>query len=88
MAYTEETVVDKIEVLEDGLLQVRQVTRFYRDGQLIATSPPHRSIVKPGDDIPAGSDQLLRDVKGSVHTQARTDAFNARRQNQGRGQGR
>ena len=36
MALTKETVVDKIEVLENGTLQVRTATRVLEDGEVLS----------------------------------------------------
>jgi len=46
MALTKETVVDKIEVLEMGQLQVRTVTRVKEDGTLLSSSFS-RHVVEP-----------------------------------------
>jgi hypothetical protein len=50
MALTKETVVDKIEVLESGSIQVRQATRVLEDGKVLSTSY-HRHVLSPGDDL-------------------------------------
>jgi hypothetical protein len=47
MALTKEVVVDKIEVIESGSVQVRTATRIVEDGNVISSSY-HRHIVKPG----------------------------------------
>jgi hypothetical protein len=49
MALTKETVVDKIEVLENGTLQVRTATRVLEDGEVLSSSF-HRHVLAPGDD--------------------------------------
>jgi len=49
MALTKETVVDKIEVLENGTLQVRSATRVLEDGEVLSSSF-HRHVLAPGDD--------------------------------------
>jgi hypothetical protein len=49
MALTKETVVDKIEVLENGTLQVRTATRVLEDGEVLSSSF-HRHVLTPGDD--------------------------------------
>ena len=49
MALTKETVVDKIEVLENGTLQVRSVTRVLEDGEVLSSSF-HRHVLAPGAD--------------------------------------
>ena len=46
MALTKETVVDKIEVLEMGQLQVRTATRVLEDGTVLSSSF-HRHVVDP-----------------------------------------
>ena len=46
MALTKETVVDKIEVLEKGQVQVRTATRVLEDGVQLSSSF-HRHVVEP-----------------------------------------
>ena len=50
MALTKETVVDKIEVLEMGQVQVRTATRILEDGAVLSSSF-HRHVLAPGDDL-------------------------------------
>jgi hypothetical protein len=49
MVLTKETVVDKIEVLENGTLQVRSATRVLEDGEVLSSSF-HRHTLAPGAD--------------------------------------
>ena len=46
MALTKETIVDKIEVLEKGQVQVRTATRVLEDGTQLSQSF-HRHVVNP-----------------------------------------
>ena len=46
MALTKETVVDKIEVLEMGQVQVRTATRVLEDGVQLSSSF-HRHVLEP-----------------------------------------
>jgi hypothetical protein len=46
MALTKETVVDKIEVLEQGNVQVRTATRVKEDGAVLSSSF-HRHVLVP-----------------------------------------
>jgi len=46
MALTKETIVDKIEVLEMGQVQVRTATRVLEDGTQLSSSF-HRHVVVP-----------------------------------------
>jgi hypothetical protein len=50
VALTKETVVDKIEVLESGTVQVRSAIRVMEDGELLSQSY-HRHVLQPGDDL-------------------------------------
>jgi hypothetical protein len=52
MALTETKVIDKIEVVENGTLQVREATRILKDGEQIAQTY-HRWSFAPGSDISA-----------------------------------
>ena len=47
---TKETVVDKIEVLESGAIQVRSTIRVMEDGEMLSQSY-HRHVLQPGDDL-------------------------------------
>lgn len=50
MALTKEQVIDKVEVVENGTLQVRQVTRILEDGNQLSSSY-HRWSFAPGSDV-------------------------------------
>jgi hypothetical protein len=50
MALTKEVVVDKIEVLESGVIQVRQAIRVLEDGAVLSTSY-HRYVLEAGADL-------------------------------------
>ena len=47
---TELSVIDIIEVLEDGHIQVRRADKVLRDGVEIAKTY-HRQVLAPGDDL-------------------------------------
>jgi len=50
MALTKEVVIDKVEVVENGIVQVRQVTRIVEDGNQLSSSY-HRWTLTPGQDV-------------------------------------
>lgn len=50
MALTKEVVIDKIEVLETGAIQVRQATRVLEDGTVLSQSY-HRHVLEKGADL-------------------------------------
>jgi hypothetical protein len=47
---TEQKVIDKIEVVENGTVQVREVNRVLKDGAEIARNF-HRWCLTPGQDV-------------------------------------
>ena len=68
MAITEQSAIDKIEVLENGTIQIRRADRVLRDGVEIA-STFHRHCLTPGDDL-TGQDQRVVDVANAIWTEA------------------
>lgn len=52
MALTETKVIDKIEVVEHGIVQVREATKIERDGVEIAKTY-HRWSFAPASDVSA-----------------------------------
>jgi hypothetical protein len=52
MSLTETKAIDKIEVVEKGIVQVREATTIMRDGQEIAKTY-HRWSFTPGSDVSA-----------------------------------
>ena len=90
MAITKEEVVDRVEVLEDGRLQVRTAVRVIEDGEIIAQTF-RRKVIDVGDDV-SGEDQLVQDVAQNLHTperkQSRDDAKEEARQDEVRNQGK
>ena len=50
MALTERSVVDKIEVLLTGQIQVRRRDQILKDGVEVAATY-HRHVLSPGDDL-------------------------------------
>jgi hypothetical protein len=58
MALTKEIVVDKIEVLESGTIQVRSAIRILEDGEILSQSY-HRHALQPGDDLSAEDPKVV-----------------------------
>lgn len=59
-------IVDLIEVLENGCVQVRTNTSILEDGKSISNTY-HRHIVAPGDDY-SNQDPRVQSVCAAVHT--------------------
>jgi hypothetical protein len=66
MALTKEIVVDKIEVLEKGQIQVRAATRVLEDGVALSSSF-HRHVLAPGDDL-SGQDARVSAIATATWT--------------------
>ena len=73
MALTEDELVDSIDVLADGQIQVRKANRVFRDGVEISKSY-HRHVVSPGDDL-ALEDPRVAEIGAVVHTEEVIAAF-------------
>ena len=59
-------IVDRIEVVESGVVQVRTKTAILEDGNQISNTF-HRHVVAPGDDYSA-EDAKVQAICAAVHT--------------------
>jgi len=75
MALTKETVVDKVEVLENGTVQVRTATRVLEDGVALSSSF-HRHVCTPDHDC-TNEDPKVQAICAAVHTDAVVSAYQA-----------
>ena len=75
MALEKQTIVDKIEVLENGCVQVRTATRIVEDGNVISTSY-HRHVVCPADDY-SNEDVRVQAICAATHTAEVIAAYQA-----------
>ena len=66
MALTKEIITDKIEVLENGTIQVRTATRVLEDGVALSSSF-HRHVLVPGDDL-SGQDAKVSAIATATWT--------------------
>jgi len=75
MALEKKIVVDLIEVVENGCVQVRTKTAIVEDGVEIS-SKFHRHVVAPGDDY-STEDAKVKDICAAVHTAGVIAAYQA-----------
>jgi hypothetical protein len=75
MALTKDTIIDKIEVVEDGVVQVRQATRILEDGNVISQSF-HRWTIVPGQDY-SNQDDRVKAICQVTHTSSVVTAYQA-----------
>ena len=75
MALEKIEVVDRIEVVENGSVQVRTKTAIMEDGKQISGSF-HRHVVAPGDDY-SGEDARVQAICAATHTPAVVSAYQA-----------
>lgn len=68
-------IIDKIEVLENGIIQVRQATKILEDSKEISKTY-HRWVIYPGQDV-TDQDTKVINIANVVHTQAVIDAYEA-----------
>jgi hypothetical protein len=75
MALEKQTVVDKIEVLENGCVQVRTAIRIVEDGVRLSQSY-HRHVVVPSADY-SGEDAKVQAICAATHTAEVIAAYQA-----------
>jgi hypothetical protein len=75
MALEKIEVVDRIEVVENGCVQVRTKTSIMEDGKQIS-STFSRHIVAPGDDY-AAEDARVKAICAATHTADVISAYQA-----------
>ena len=75
MALEKTTVVDRVEILENGAVQVRTRTSILEDGQQISGTY-HRHVVAPGDDY-SNEDPRVQAICAAMHTPEVIAAYKA-----------
>lgn len=60
----EKQIEEHLEILPNGNIQIKQVTKILDDGVQIASNI-HRSVVEPGEDVQAKSERV-KDVAQAV----------------------
>jgi hypothetical protein len=66
MSLTKQVVVDQIEIIESGSVQVRTTTRIIEDGNIISSSLNYHTI-SPGDNY-GSENSRVQAVCAAVHT--------------------
>ena len=74
MVTTTKTSVPKITIMEDGQIQVWEVTRVYNDDVLVGETKPHNRVVKPGAS-PDNEPKMVKDAIAKFHTKKIVDQF-------------
>jgi hypothetical protein len=75
MALEKIEVVDRIEVVENGCVQVRTATRIMEDGKQISGTY-HRHVIAPGDDYSHETNRV-KAVCAATHDAWTVDAYKA-----------
>jgi hypothetical protein len=75
MAIEKQVFADKIEVLENGCVQVRTKTAIIEDDKQIGGTF-HRHVLAPGDDY-SGEDARVQAICVATHTPAVIQAYKA-----------
>jgi hypothetical protein len=75
MALEKIQIVDRIEALENGTVQVRTKTAIMEDGKQISGTF-HRHVVAPGDDY-SGEDARVKAICVATHTAKVIAAYKA-----------
>ena len=75
MALIEKQIVDLVEIVENGTIQVRTATIIERDGTEIAKTY-HRHVVSPGDDV-SNEDAKVQSIANAIWTEEVIAAYQA-----------
>ena len=75
MALTEKIEIDRIEVVNDWNIQVRQATTIEKDGVFVSKTF-HRWVLNPDSDI-SNQEQKVKDICNTAWTQEVKDAYEA-----------
>ena len=75
MALTKTNVVDKIETLENGTIQVRTAIRVLEDGTVLSSSF-HRHVLTPGQDL-TDQDPKVVAIANAIWTDEVVSAYEA-----------
>jgi hypothetical protein len=78
MALEKQVVTDKVEVVENGTVQVRTATRIVEDGNVISTSY-RRHTIPPGQDYSNECDKV-RAICQATHTAECIAAYQAQQE--------
>jgi len=76
MSLQKEVVIDRIEILEDGQMQIRQATRILEDGKLLS-SAFHRSVVAPDKEDMTDQNDRVQAVASVLWTKEVKDKYKA-----------
>jgi urease accessory protein UreE len=75
MALEEKSVVDKVEVLLNGTIQVRRRDQILKDGVEVAATY-HRHVLVPGDDV-SNEDPRVAAITAATWTEEVVAAYQA-----------
>lgn len=75
--FTERKVKDRIEILEDGVIQVREATIVERDGVEISRTF-HRYVLEPDSDV-TNEENRIKDITNAIWTPAAKAAYSAKK---------
>ena len=78
MNLIKEQTIDKIEVLGNGIIQVREVTRIMEDGKELSSSY-RRWTLSPGQDI-SNEESRVQTICNAMWTEEVIAAYQAQRQ--------
>ena len=75
MGLTEKIEIDKIEIVQEWNIQVRQATTIERDGVFVSKTF-HRWVLNPDSDI-SNQEQKVQDICNTAWTQEVKSAYEA-----------
>lgn len=74
MALEKQICIDKIEILEDGTIQIREATKIFEDGKLLSKANTNRRILFPDQDITKENAEIQA-IAGIIRTSDRVKQY-------------
>lgn len=75
MKLSKEIIVDLIQIVENGIVQIRTSTKIIEDGKELSRTY-HRDVVVPGEDY-SNEDSRVQAICAAVHTPEVIAAYQA-----------
>lgn len=75
MALEERRKIGKLEILENGMIQIQEHIQIFKDGEPVTEPRYHRSVIEPNQELPEGlsTDFDLGKIREGVNTKVVTD---------------
>jgi len=78
---TKETIIESIEILQDGTVQIGEKTRYMEDGVILSESNSDRRTIEPGGNV-TKENKEVQNIVSLVQTPERISVHDAKKKAQ------